>query len=231
MATLSAVSGYGQFCPVAKAAEVFAERWTPLILRELLCGSTHFGELQRGLPRISHSLLSERLRSLEAAGLIISRPKSEGRGRTYHLSPAGEEMRPLVEGLGRWGQRWTNQRVDEADHDPGLLMWDIHRSLDRERLPASRTCIEFEFSDRAQRWWIVCKGLDVELCRAYPGFAADLVVGCDLPTMTRIWLGRETLGSARAGGRLWLRGDAAMVTSFPDWFVLSSFAPFASTGS
>jgi DNA-binding HxlR family transcriptional regulator len=117
------MTGYGQFCPVAKAAEIVAERWTPLVLRELLCGSRRFNDLHRGLPLMSRTLLAKRLEQLEDAGIVRSVPRPRGRGREYHLTAAGEELRPLVERLGEWGQRWARAQVERGDLDPGLLMW------------------------------------------------------------------------------------------------------------
>jgi len=128
--------GYGQFCPVAKAAEIVAERWTPLVLRELLCGSRRFNDLHRGVPLMSRTLLAERLEQLEDAGIVRSVARPCGRRREYHLTPAGEELRPLIECLGEWGQRWARAQIGAGDLDPGLLMWDIHRRVNLEALPS-----------------------------------------------------------------------------------------------
>jgi DNA-binding HxlR family transcriptional regulator len=121
--------GYGQFCPVAKASEIFGERWTPLIMRELLCGSYRFNDLRRGVPLMSPSLLSQRLKTLERAGIVERRPDPENKSYEYHLTQAGQELRPVIELLGVWGQRWARKRVEPGDLDPSLLMWDIHRRL------------------------------------------------------------------------------------------------------
>src|SRR5690349_19745315 len=130
---------YGQFCPVAKAAEVFAERWTPLVARELMCGSTTFNDLKRGVPLMSRTLLVTRLRELERAGVVERRPATGRSTHTYHLTPAGEELMPIVMGLGEWGQRWVRKKVTREDLDPTLFMWDLRRSLDVERVPDDRT--------------------------------------------------------------------------------------------
>jgi DNA-binding HxlR family transcriptional regulator len=124
------MKGYGQFCPVAKAAEIVAERWTPLVLRELLCGSRRFSDLHRGLPLMSPTLLAQRLEQLEDAGIVRGVPRPHGRGREYQLTEAGEELRPLIDRLGEWGQRWARAKIDRGDLDAGLLMWDIHRRVD-----------------------------------------------------------------------------------------------------
>ena len=139
------MKGYGQFCPVAKAAEIVAERWNPLILRELLCGSRRFSDLHRGVPLMSRTLLAGRLEQLENAGIVRSVARPRGRGREYHLTAAGEELRPLIECLGEWGQRWARAQVDRDDLDPGLLMWDIHRRVNLEALPPERVVVRFDF--------------------------------------------------------------------------------------
>lgn len=153
--------GYGQFCPVAKAAEVFAERWTPLILRELFAGSHRFSEFQRGLPLISKTVLAQRLKDLEAAGVIESRPRAEGRGRRYFLTTAGEEFRAIIESLGQWGQRWVRNLANPEDLDAGLLVWAMRRRVNLERLPSARVTVQFDFHgvprNRSGRetWWLV----------------------------------------------------------------------------
>jgi DNA-binding HxlR family transcriptional regulator len=135
------MSGYGQFCPVATASEVLAERWTPLVVRELLCGSHRFNELQRGVPLMSRSLLAKRLRELERAGVIERRRSADGRGHNYHLTEAGEELRPIIMGLGAWGQRWARSELSRADLDPRLLMWDMQRNIETEACrPTASSC-------------------------------------------------------------------------------------------
>ena len=138
------MAGYGQFCPVAKAMELLDERWTMLVIRELLCGSRHFNALRRGVPRMSPTLLSSRLKTLVRAGIVER--YDEGRQVTYVLTPAGEELRPIVEALGQWGLRWVPDLGDE-DYDPHLLMWDLHRNVDLESVPPGRTVLRFTFSD------------------------------------------------------------------------------------
>jgi DNA-binding HxlR family transcriptional regulator len=135
---------YGQYCPIAKAAEVLTERWTLLLLRELLMGSSHYNELRRGMPLISPSVLAERLRTLEQYGLIECRRAKDSRSSEYRLTVAGAELRPLILAVGVWGQRWVRNRLTEQDLDAGLLMWDIHRNIQTEQLPAKRTVIYFE---------------------------------------------------------------------------------------
>jgi DNA-binding HxlR family transcriptional regulator len=138
--------GYGQFCPVAQAAQVLAERWTPLVVRELICGSVRFNDLQRGVPRMSSSLLSRRLKELEYAGIVERRPAAKGRGSEYHLTDAGRELFPIVEGMGLWAQRWLRRElVAEENLDPDLLMWDIRRCVTAEGLPPDVIASERRF--------------------------------------------------------------------------------------
>ena len=221
---------YGQFCPVAKAAEVLAERWTPLVLRELVCGSHCFSHLHRGVPLMSRSLLAQRLAQLEDAGVIRSVAKTRGRGREYFLTPAGEELRPLIEGLGRWGQRWARSRLGADDLDAGLLMWDIRRRMNTDRLPDRRVVVRFEFRAVTKTirgpatFWLILEPREVDLCLRDPGFEADLVVDADLAALTRAWLGDVRLTDAIRSGLVRVEGSSALVRAFPGWLALSGFA-------
>ncbi|MGD9957942.1 winged helix-turn-helix transcriptional regulator [Nocardioides sp.] len=183
------MSSYGQFCPVAKAMELLDERWTLLVIRELLAGSTHFNDLRRGNPKMSPALLSKRLRTLERAG-VVRRELHDGRS-SYTLTPAGEELRPVVEGLGAWGIRWIGS-LGEEDLDPHLLLWDIHRTIPLEVWPSGRTVLGFEFADvapRIARWWLCVTDGDVDVCDADPGFDLSATVTTRLRTMIRLWRG------------------------------------------
>lgn len=224
------MKAYGQFCPVAKAAEIFAERWTPLVLRELVCGSRRFSDLHRGVPLMSRTLLAQRLRQLEDAGIVRSAAKASGRGQEYFLTPAGHELRPLIEGLGEWGQRWARSQINADDLDPGLLMWDIHRRLNVERLPAHRVVVLFDFRGVPKRWrtvrsfWLILQRPDVDLCLKNPGYEVDLVVDADLAALTKVWMGDVRLVDAMRSGLVRLEGPAMLVRAFPSWLVLSGFA-------
>jgi DNA-binding HxlR family transcriptional regulator len=225
------MSTYGQFCPVAKAAEIVAERWTPLVLRELLCGSRRFADLHRGMPLMSRALLVQRLHQLEQAGIVRSTPKTRGRGREYALTPAGEELRPVIEQLGEWGQRWARSQLRREDLDPGLLMWDIHRRLNVDRLPERRVVVRFDFRGmpRASRcpttWWLVLQRPEVDLCLKDPGFEEDLVVHADVTALTRVWMGDVRLVDALRQDLIRLDGLPMFRRAFPTWLALSSFAP------
>jgi DNA-binding HxlR family transcriptional regulator len=225
------MSAYGQFCPVAKAAEIVAERWTPLVLRELLCGSRRFADLHRGMPLMSRALLVQRLQQLEHAGIVRSTPKTRGRGREYALTPAGEELRPVIEQLGEWGQRWARSQLRREDLDPGLLMWDIHRRLNLDRLPERRVVVRFDFRGvpRASRcpttWWLILQRPEVDLCLKDPGFEEDLAVNADVAALTRVWMGDVRLADAMRQGLISLDGLPMYRRAFPTWLALSSFAP------
>ena len=221
--------GYGQFCPVAKASEVVAERWTPLVLRELLCGSQRFNDLHRGVPLMSRTLLTRRLRELEDAGVIERRATSPGAWE-YHLTPAGEELRPIIEQLGAWGHRWVRRDVEGHDLDPSLLMWDVRRRIDRSALPDRRVVVRFDLrgvprAHSAQRtWWLVLEPGEVDLCLKDPGFPVDVTVDADLTALTRVWMGRLALAEAGRSGHVRTEGPRALVRACPDWLGLSTFA-------
>lgn len=221
------MKGYGQFCPVARAAEILTERWTPLVIRELLCGSTRFGDLRRGLPLMSPSLLSQRLKTLQDAGVIQRRRSTSTRGWEYHLTRAGEELRPMVEVLGIWGQRWLEQELTGEELDPSLLMWDIQRRLEVDRMPEHRIVIRFEFASAPsarRRWWLVSERRSVDLCSRDPGHPVDLVLTTDVRTLTAVWLGQLGYPAARRSGRIALSGPRSLVQAFGSWLRLSLFA-------
>ena len=222
-------SGFGQFCPVAVASEVFAERWTPIILRELFAGSQHFNEIHRGIPLVSRALLSRRLRELEAAGVVVKEPLTGQRGYRYSLTEAGQEFRPVLEALGQWGQRWT-VRVQRENLDAGFLMWNVRRRIARELLPQRRTLVYFRFSGvpsscRGPReFWLLLEPQRVELCIEDPGLEIDLQVDADLGAMVRVWLGDISFDSAVKSGGIRLSGARALARAFPSWLMLSHFA-------
>jgi DNA-binding HxlR family transcriptional regulator len=221
------VSGsYGQFCPVAMAAEVVCTRWTPLILRELIAGSTRFNDLRKGVPRMSPTLLSKRLKELEEAG-VVERVRGKGGTWEYGLTPAGRELQTVVFGLGMWGQRWVEARTSLKNLDPSLLMWDMRRNLDPTPMPPRRAVIQIvypELSSARRTWWLIVDGGETDLCSVDPGFEVDLVVETDLRTMTAIWMGLTSVRSEIAAGRLKLDGDGQLKTSMQQWLGLSPFA-------
>ena len=219
------MSTYGQFCPVAKAMELLDERWTMLIIRELLLGSRHFNDLRRGVPRMSPTLLSKRLRTLTRVG-VVERVE-DGNRVSYVLTPAGRELWPIVEGLGQWGTRWIHDLGDE-DLDPHLLLWDIHRNLDHEALPGRRTVLHFAFRDvtpPADRWWLVATPDEVDICDVDPGHPVAVSVTSDLRALTRVWRGDLSWADALRSGRVALDGPESARRALPRWLKLSAFAP------
>ena len=220
--------GYGQFCPIALAAEILAERWMPLVIRELLCGSVRFNDLQRGVPRMSSALLSRRLKELQFAG-IVERRRGEAGGFEYHLTPSGRELFPVVEKMGLWAQRWLrHDLIDGANLDPDLLMWDIRRNVGRVPPRDRRYVAEFQLAGvpiSRRRYWLVFESGVVDLCYRNPGFDVDLFVEASLRELTRIWLGHVPIEQAVREGRLRLDGARSDVAAFRSWFALSVFAP------
>lgn len=217
---------YGQFCPVAMASEVLCTRWTMLVLRELVAGSTHFNELRRGVPRMSPALLSKRLKELEEAGVLFRVADGQGAGE-YRLTEAGRDLRAVVECIGFWGQRWVQSNPSLRNLDPSLLMWDMRRNLDTTPISDGRRVIQFLYPDQPparRNWWLVVETGEVDLCSVDPGFDVDLYVVTELRIMTAIWMGLMRLGEAVEDGRVELTGDSALVRSMHLWLGLSPFA-------
>jgi DNA-binding HxlR family transcriptional regulator/putative sterol carrier protein len=201
---------YGQYCPIAKATEVIGERWSLLVLRELLIGSHRFNDIARGLPEMSRSLLTRRLRQFEEAGLL---ERIDGE---YHLTPAGEDLRSIVFGLGEWTARWILDDPQPEELDADKTMWWGHSRIDTSALPARRVVLEFAFSDERQHYWIVVEpDVGASICVADPGFGVDVVVQTDVGTLTRLWNGRQTPASAIRAGQLTCEGPRALVRAMP----------------
>jgi DNA-binding HxlR family transcriptional regulator len=224
---MTMTASYGQFCPVSMASEILCARWTVLVLREMLCGSTRFNDLRRGLPRMSPTLLSKRLKELEKAGVIAIITNAAGVSE-YRLTDSGEELRPIIMAIGFWGQRWVESRLSLRNLDPSLLMWDMRRNLSPEPLPPRRCTIQFQYPElpaAQQNWWLVVESGKVDLCGFDPGFEIDLLVTSSLRTMTAIWMGMAQLSQEVDAGRVRLDGDPAVRRSMHLWFKLSLFAP------
>lgn len=218
---------YKQFCPVAMAAEVLCTRWTIVLLRELMAGSTRFNDLRRGMPRMSPALLSRRLKELEEAGIVVRKRPRGGAGiYEYHLSEAGRELEPIIEAFGIWGQRWIEKEPSLQNLDAQLLMWDMRRNLDPAPMPERRSVIHFQYPEQpvsARTWWLVVEADgEVDLCSIDPGFEVDLYVSTDLRTMTAIWMGYDTV--RRAASRLHMSGDKKIAANMQTWLGLSPLA-------
>lgn len=217
-------NSYGQFCPVARAMELLDERWTLLVVRELLAGSRHFNELRRGVPKMSPALLSKRLRTLVRAGVVER--SEEGNRVAYELTPAGRELHTVVEALGAWGTRWMPQLGDEH-LDPHLLLWDIHRNLDPDALPPARTVLAFHIHDARPRdrdWWIVAADGEVDLCDEDPGHEVTARLETSLETLTHIWIGEITWDDAVRARVLEIHAPDDVRRQLPTWLKLSAFA-------
>lgn len=220
---------YGQFCPVAMAAEIICTRWTVLVLRELAAGTTRFNDLRRGLPRMSPALLSQRLKELEDAGVVVRRPSRRDAGvQEYHLTESGRELGPIVEAIGGWGQRWVESELSLQRLDAQLMMWDMRRNLNTDPMPEKRCVIQFQYADEPARqayWWVIVEpGYEVDLCSVDPGHEVDLYVSTDLRTMTAIWMGYDTVRKALTEDRLHLTGPRALASKMQSWLGLSPLA-------
>lgn len=222
-------ASYGQFCPVAMAAEILCTRWTIVLVRELAAGSTRFNDLRRGVPRMSPALLSQRLKDLEAAGIVHRTAVARESGVfDYRLTRAGQELAPVVEAFGVWGKRWIDGDLTLERLDVQLLMWDMRRGLVLDPMPDRKVIVQFRFGELAadrRSWWLVVEpDRETELCSIDPGFDVDLYVATDLRTMTAIWMGYDTLADAANARRLMLTGDDALSDSIESWLGLSPFA-------
>ena len=227
MTRMARKKGYGQFCPVAKTAEIVAERWTPLIIRELLHGSYRFNELRKGIPLMSPSLLSQRLKELEAVGFVEHRTGPTNGGSEYHLTSAGRALKPVIDTFALWGQRWTQHLIRQDDLDPCHMMWDLRRTVDATRLPVERrTVVEFDLSgapSKKRRYWLVFDSGEVDLCVKNPGFEVDLYVATSVRTIADLRLGNVELGNVLRSKAIRLDGARSLVRGFKDWFRISMF--------
>jgi DNA-binding HxlR family transcriptional regulator len=233
---------YGQFCPVAKASEIFATRWTPLVVRELIAGAHSFNDIHRGVPLISRAVLVARLRELENHGVIEHRPRADGRGREYYLTPAGEGLRGVIAALGLWGMTYTHDRIKRSDLDPALLIWGLRRRVDVNTLPDRRVVLRFEFSGvptsrtRFRIMWLILGRSGVDVCMKDPGFAVDLTLRGNIRDYVEVYLGHTKWRDA-ARTALQLDGDQKIARAFPVWMRfqtingLNAPAPHLSPGS
>ncbi|GIW42025.1 MAG: HxlR family transcriptional regulator [Candidatus Binatia bacterium] len=221
------MADYAQYCTVARGAEILAERWTPLVVRELLCGSRRFNDIRRGVPRMSPTLLAQRLKKLEKSG-IVERVRT-GKGYEYRLTEAGEELRPIVVALGHWGARWIGSRLRRDQLDAGFLMWDIRRFARAEEFPRGRrTVIHFRFRDAREgerEWWLVVENGEVDLCRDDPGHELTLIVDSTVRALTEVWTGDTDAASEIEKGHIEVLGHPSDVRSLWRWLGRSMFAP------
>ena len=219
------MKGYGQFCPIAKASEVLGERWTHLVVRELGAGSETFNDIRKGLPLMSPSLLSTRLKSLEKSGIVER--KEHNAGVRYRLTKAGDELATIIWQLGTWGHRWIRSDLSKDDLDPSVLVWDIHRNLDTDFFKEERTTILFEFTDytsKFRHWWLVIKDDDVDVCMKDPGYDLDLTISSDLKTLTAVWMGDITMMKAMREKSVVVSGSSYLRKNIAVWMGTNYYA-------
>jgi DNA-binding HxlR family transcriptional regulator len=223
------MKSYDQFCPIAKAAEIFCERWTALILRDLWKGSSRFSELHRGVPLMSASMLSKRLAQLEKEGIIVRRRSKSARTWTYHLTQAGREFIPIVKALGIWGQHWGRRKLDDGEIDLGLMIWEMERGVRPKFFGDQRTVVHLELSDQPsgkREWWFINEEGRLDLCLEDPGFEVDLYLTTTLPDMIHIWRGDMSLTQALNSGRFEALGPTRLKRALRSWLKLSPFSPY-----
>jgi DNA-binding HxlR family transcriptional regulator len=222
------MKSYDQFCPIAKAAQIFCERWTALIVRDLWKGSSHFSQLQRGVPLMAPSMLTKRLGQLEKEGVIFRKSHPKGRGWTYHLTPAGRDFIPIVKALGVWGQHWTRRELDADEINLGLMIWEMERGVRPKFFGDQRTVVLLELTDQPankRHWWFVNENGQLDLCLSDPGFEVDLYLTTTLPDMIRIWRGDLSLTRAFDEGRFEAHGPTRLKRVLRPWLKLSPFSP------
>ncbi len=217
---------YGQYCPIAKAVEVLGDRWTLLIVRDMLTGTRRFNDLERGLPGISRALLASRLRHLQRMGILEKRVMGHERATEYHLTAAGQELQGVINALLTWGAQWAFGPPTAEEIDPLLLMWWMRDRVYRDRLPARRVVVQFDF-DGAERvtYWLILAPNDVSVCLTQPGYDVDVLVEADPAVCLQVWMGRMNFAQAVRQRQIELAGPSALVRAFPDWFALSLAAP------
>lgn len=217
---------YSQFCPVAKTAEVLGEKWTLLIVRELVSGATRFSQIQRAVSRMSPTVLNKRLTELQTHGVIVRKRIPEQKGYEYQLTECGRELYPLILQMAQWGMRWARSTMSDDELDVELLMGDIQRRIDPSKLPGGRTVLKFNYTDLKHfpKWWIKIGDHDVEICLVDPGFDVDVYFTTNLRTMTEVWMGDLPLKKALADGRLKIVGPSTLLRNLNAWFPLYLYA-------
>lgn len=217
---------YGQYCPVAKAVEILGDRWTLLIVRDMLTGTRRFNDLERGLPGISRALLASRLRQLQRMGILEKRVMGHERATEYHLTQAGQELQGVINALLTWGARWAFGPPTLEEIDPLLLMWWMRDRVYVERLPPQRIVVQFDFRGaESVTYWLVLAPSDVSICLTHPGYDIDLLVRADLATCFQVWLAYMSFADAVRQRQIEVTGPSTLVRAFPAWFSLSLAAP------
>ena len=218
---------YGQFCPIAKAAEIFCERWTALVIRNIAAGAHRYSDIQRGVPHMSSTLLSKRLKLLEAEGIVAKRKSDKGSHWLYELTAAGAEFVPLVGALGAWGQRWTRRDLQDGELDLGLLIWGLEHCVAPSVFAPGRVTVHINFTDiprHKAEYWFVNKDGELDLCVSDPGFETDLFLSATLRNLTHLYRGDIKVATALDDGRLEAIGPQRLIRKLNDWF---NFGPMA----
>ncbi len=229
--TFKAMTTYGQFCPVALGAEIFAERWTPLILRELLMGGRRFSDIQRGVPRMSKNLLTQRLHALQRSGIIEQRPAQDGH-HEYHLTVGGRELGAVIDALGTWGYRWASKDLADKNLDPDFLMWSLRRLVRIDAIPDKRVVLQFRFRGHKDRlFWLVLERPNVDLCLFDPGYEVNLEIEAEVQSLARVCLGHLALLQAMRDGGVEVHGAPHYRNALPNWLGVTRFAALAQTAS
>lgn len=218
---------YGQYCPVAMAVEILGDRWTLLIVRDMLTGTRHFNDLVRGLPGISRGLLSERLDRLQRAGLVEKLEETEGRHTTrYELTRAGRELDDVIEALLVWGARWAFEEPRPEDLDPVLILWWMRNSVCVDALPEQRVVVQIHFTGAVDvTHWLLLQPDDVSVCITHPGYEIDVLVTADISVLYQVWLGRMAYADAHRAGKIEVDAIPTYIRGFPTWFTYSVAAP------
>jgi DNA-binding HxlR family transcriptional regulator len=226
------MTDYGQFCPVALGAEIFAQRWTPLILRELLVGGRRFSDIQRGVPRMSRNLLAQRLNSLRKSGIIEQCPAGDGHGYEYRLTVAGRELNTVIDALGIWGYRWASKDLADKDLDPDFLMWSLRRMVRIDALPDARVVLLFRFRRHKDRaYWLVLHRPEVDLCLFDPGYDVNLEIEAAVEALARVCLGHVPLLEAIRDGGVDVHGAPHHRNALSSWLGVTRFARLAKNGN
>ena len=218
------MADYGRFCPISLGASVVSDRWTMLILREMLMGSTRFNDIARGLPGISRSLLVQRLKQFERHGVVDRWPSPTGRGHEYHLSPAGQALEPVIDALGSWAIQWLFEELDPHDVDAVTLTWWMHRRVEPSSAPDGRVVVQFDHTSPQRRTlWMVFDRGQPSVCVQHPGFDPDVIVRTPTTALAEVFQGYRTWAEAVASGDIDIAGPPRLLRAFPRWFLWSSF--------
>jgi DNA-binding HxlR family transcriptional regulator len=219
------VRSYGQFCPIARASELLAERWTPIIVRNLLNGCRTYNEIRQGAPGISTALLTQRLDQLQRHGIVERVPNPTGRGSSFRLTPMGDELRAVCDAMGQWGAKWLEIQPDHLD--PAYILWATTKLVDVERIPSGTTVVRFELrGDSEHSYWLILRRPQAELCTKGVGYLEDVLCRTDAQTLVDLHLERLTYTQARRAKRLQLTGPTRLISTFPNWFRTSPFAAY-----